>query len=75
MFTQVIYNSETQNKHITIGNWLNMIIYPHAANRANDPTRWPENKTHFQNYKKLREFTSFTLFLRKSFEVMLQHNE
>lgn len=74
-FTRFIHNGETQNKHITIGNWLNMIIYPHAIKRDNDRTRWPENENIFRTYKRLREFTSFLLFLRKSFEVMLQHNE
>lgn len=52
-----------------------MIIYPHAIKRDNDPTRWPENENIFRTYKRLGEFTSFLLFLRKSFEVMLQHNE
>lgn len=31
-------------------------------------------KNSFRTYKRIREFTSFILFLR-SFEVMLQHNE
>lgn len=75
LFIRFIHNGETQNKHITIGNWLNMILYPDATKRDNDPTRWPENENIFRTYKRLREFTSFPLFLRKSFELMLQHNE
>lgn len=44
---QSIHNQETLNRHITIGNWLKMIIYPHATKRDNNLTRWPENKNIF----------------------------
>lgn len=62
-------------KHITIGNWLNIITYPYATNRDNDITRWLENKNIFRTKDLASLPPSFTLFLRILFGVMLQHDE